>query len=56
MEVALFSTPKEGTAKLQQDQDHVNCVFLIGKVWSIINMSLHAKKLIRSTTSMFFVS
>ena len=27
MEVTWFSTPEEGTAKLQQDQDHVNCVF-----------------------------
>ena len=27
MEVAWFSTPEEGTAELQEDQDHVNCVF-----------------------------
>ena len=27
MEFAWFSTPQEGAAKLQQDQDHVNCVF-----------------------------
>ena len=27
MEVAWFSIPKEGVAKSQQDQDHVNCCF-----------------------------
>ena len=27
VEVTWFSTPKEGMAKPQQDQDHVNCVF-----------------------------
>ena len=27
LEVTWFSTPEEGTARLQQDQDHVNCVF-----------------------------
>ena len=27
MEVTWFSTPKEGAAKLQQGQDHVNCAF-----------------------------
>ena len=55
MEVTWFSTPKEGTAKSQQDQDHISCVFFIGKVLSITNTLLQAKQLIRSTTSMFFV-
>ena len=27
LEVTWFSTPKEGTARLQQGQDHINCVF-----------------------------
>ena len=27
MEIARCSTSEEGAAKLQQDQDHVNCVF-----------------------------
>ena len=31
MEVAWFSMPKEGREKLQQDQDHVNCVFWLGR-------------------------
>ena len=31
MEVAWFSTTEEGTAKLQQDQDHVSCDFLLGR-------------------------
>ena len=54
MGVASFSMPEEGTAKLQQDQDHVYCVF--GKVLSIMSMTLQAKQLTRSTTSIFFVS
>ena len=31
MDVTWFSTPKEGVAKLQQDQDHLNCVFWLGR-------------------------
>ena len=55
MEVSCFSTPEEDAAKLLQDQDHVNSVFLIGKVLSIMSMPLQAKQLIRSPTSMFFI-
>ena len=31
MEVTWFSTPEEGVAKSQQDQDHVNCVLWLGR-------------------------
>ena len=31
MEAVWFSMPEEGAAKSQQDQDHVNCVFWLGK-------------------------
>ena len=55
MEVAWFSTPKEGMAKSQEDQDRVNC-FLIGKTLPITSTPLWAKQLIRSSTSVFFVS
>ena len=27
MEISWFSTPEEGVTKLQQDENHVNCVF-----------------------------
>ena len=50
MEVTWFFTPKEGTAKSQQDQDHT-----LGKVLSIMSITLQAKQLIRSTTSKFFI-
>ena len=42
----------------QHHQDHFNCVFffLIRKVLSIMSTPLQAKQLIRSATSMFFVS
>ena len=43
-EVAWFSTPEEGTAKSQKDQDRVNSVFSIGKVLSIMSMPLQAKQ------------
>ena len=55
MEVTWFSMPKGGTAKLQQDQDHVNYVFWLGRVLPIMSTHLQAKQLIRSTTSMFFI-
>ena len=42
MEIAWFSTPEESAAKSQQDQDHVNSVFLIGKVLSIMSTPLQA--------------
>ena len=46
--------PRESVAKSQQDHDHVNCVFFfIGKV---LSMLLQARQLIRSTTSMSFIS
>ena len=31
MEVTWLSAPEEGTAKSQQDQNHVNCVFWLGR-------------------------
>ena len=53
-EVAWFSTAEEGTAKSQKDQDRVNSVFSIGKVLSIMSMTLQVKQLIKRTASMFF--
>lgn len=35
MEVAWFSMPEEGMAKLQQDQDHVNC-FVLFFYWEAV--------------------
>ena len=55
MEVTWFSTPEEGTEMWQQDQDHVNCGFLIGKVLSNTSVPLQAKQLMKSTSSMFFI-
>ena len=51
MEVSWFSKPKEGAAKSQKDQDHVNCVFWLGRCclsWVCLSRPI-------STSSMFFV-